>query len=143
MSTCAPLKRPVAVYSPTSPMSPRSCAPLPHPSSVKFFGEEVDGMKGMGQIVTTYRHPTPTLRGQEDFMTTRERAQAERNLGANTGMAEVGFKREYYTMYDEHEDLRRESWRNISGDVKLSDEARETFEWTKACNEGGEIGVAR
>lgn len=76
---------------------------------------------------------------QEHFMAVRERAQVERTLGANPGMAEVGFKREHYTMYSQGEDLRKEGWRRISDNVNLSDEAKETVEWTKAC----EIGVAR
>lgn len=72
-------------------------------------------------------------------MAVRERAQVERTLGANPGMAEVGFKREHYTMYSQGEDLRKEGWRRISDNVNLSDEAKETVEWTKTC----EIGVAR
>lgn len=132
--SCAPLTRPVPVYSPTSSAHGHL------PASTRLFSP-FSYMGGGGQVVTTYRHPTPTLGEQEDFMTMRERAQAERQLGANPGMAEVGFKREYYTMYDEKEDLKRESWRSIAVGVVLSEEARETVEWTRMYNE--EIGVAR
>ena len=143
MSTCAPLKRPVAVYSPTSPaspISPRSCSsPLPQPQIDKLELSQHEG--GAGQVVMTYRHPTPTLREQEDFMSARQRVEVERTLGVSPGITELGFRREYYTMYCEDEDLRRESWRNISGGVVLSDEAKETSEWSKECNM--EIGLAK
>lgn len=57
-------------------------------------------------------------------------------------MTEVGYRREMYTMYSADEDVTKERWRDVGKGVMLSDEARETEEWTRRCTGGEDMGRA-